>query len=100
MAVVNAKFDGHAMDSEPNACDNGNTTTATVPDEVAGVPLEDVERNVLQEQVKRPLEESDNDTGKDQKKCKLDGEEPIISKTYLKKMEKRKKWLENKPIRA
>lgn len=88
------------MDSEPNACDNGNTTTATVPDEVAGVPLDGVERNVLQEQVKRLLEESEDDTGKDQKKCKLDDEQSIISKRYLKKLEKRKKWLENKPIRA
>lgn len=88
------------MDSEPNACDNGNTTTAMVPDEVASVLVDDVEQNVLQEEAKRPLEESVNDTGKDQKKCKLDDEQSIISKRYLKKLEKRKKWLENKPIRA
>lgn len=90
------------MDSEPNACDNGNmtTTTATVPDEVVSVLVDDVEQNVLQEEAKRPLEESVNDTGKDQKKCKLDDKQSIISKRYLKKLEKRKKWLENKPIRA
>lgn len=88
------------MDSEPNACDNDNTTTATVPNAVAGVPLDDVEQNVSQKLVKRPLEESEDDTREDQKKFKLENEQSIVSKRSLKKLEKQKMWLENKPIRA
>lgn len=58
---------------------------------------------VSNETEKRPLEESDRDNEGERKKCKtVDNgidDKPAMSKRAMKKLEKQKKWLEQKSMR-
>lgn len=59
-----------------------------------------LEKIVSNELEKRPLEESDQDNEREQKKCKINNDEnndqPSISKRALKRLQKQQEWLKKK----
>lgn len=77
------------MKTVPEMIDVSNSTDDVVLEKIISNELE-----------KRPLEESDQDIKREQKKCKINDngnyDQPSMSKRGLKKLQKQQEWLQKK----